>query len=124
MAKVETVELANPIELFGKKITALKIKEPTGRLYIAIGEPRIPVQTGNGGGYYVEQPLEIGKYLEACIDHEMGADLVPLLSLEDIMEVKKTIFDFFDGAAQRRLERRLIRLSSGSESTPSPPSKA
>jgi hypothetical protein len=114
MAKVETVELANPIEWFSKKVTVLKIKEPTGHLYVTIGEPRILVHTNSGGGYFVEQPAAITQYLERCIDHEAGADVLKLLSLEDAAEVKEVLLSFFEAVAQSRLARRLTRSSSGS----------
>jgi hypothetical protein len=112
MAKFEVVELANPIELFGKKVSTVKIKEPTGYQYSTIGEPRIMVHTGTGGGYFVEQPAEINRYLEGCIDHEQGADFLRLLSLVDAMTVKRALLGFFEGAEATILERKLTRSSS------------
>ncbi len=112
MAKAEVVKLVNPVTFFGKVVSEVRIKEPTGAHYAAFGEPRLLVHSASGGGYFIEQPAEINRYLEACIDHEMGADLLRLLSLEDAMEVKQALIGFFVAAEERRLERRLTASSS------------
>lgn len=112
MAKIEIVELAHPFDLFSKRIAAVKLKEPTGYHYAKYGDPRILVHTAAGGGYFVEQPDVINKYLEACIDHDQGSDLIQMLSLEDSMEVKRTLLSFFEEADRSRLARRSTRSSS------------
>src|SRR5579863_5021330 len=102
MARTEVVTLAEPFELFGKRVTEITLKEPTGYQYSTIGEPRIAVMTATGGGYYIEQPEAITKYLEACVEHETKSDVVKHLSLEDAQEVKQRLLGFFEAAGARR----------------------
>ena len=116
MAKVETITLVRPIEVFNKQVKELRLKEPTGAQYIKIGEPRIVVRTAAGGGYYVEQTEEIKAYLDVCVDHELQSEILSLLSLTDAMEVKKTLLNFFESAEATRIARRLTNSSSGSGS--------
>jgi hypothetical protein len=112
MAKTETIALANPIELFGKPISHVTVNEPTGYMYSTIGEPRILVATGTGGVYFVEQPQEIARYMEKCIDGDLGGHILKLLSLEDVKEVKQALLSFFERADERIVARKLTSSSS------------
>jgi hypothetical protein len=93
------IALSRPIVLHGQTIGHVNLKEPTGQAFIDLGEPRVMVHMINGGGYYVEQPETIKAYLETCVDHELGADLVKLMSLTDATRVKRALFDFFAAAS-------------------------
>ena len=111
-----TVKLAMPIELAGRRLTEITLKEPNGGLYIKTGEPRTLVFNASGSGYWVEQVDAIKTYLEALIVHELGADLVNLLSLEDSMTIKETLFDFFSVAAAAVNAKRAAQKSTPSSS--------
>lgn len=95
------ISLAKPIETFGKKCAEIELREPSGYLYIKLGDPRLLVFNPSGSGYWIEQPEIIRAYFETIIDHEMGADVISLLSLEDAMALKEGLFSFFTGAAER-----------------------
>lgn len=110
------VKLAKPLDLHGKKLTEVELKEPSGGLYLRLGEPRLTVFNASGSGYFVEQADAIKAYLESCVVHELGADLLNLLSLEDAQEVKEALFAFFGEAVARRSARKATHLSSASAS--------
>lgn len=112
MARTETIQLADPFELHQKKVTAIKLKEPSGRLYSKLGEPRLVIHAQAGGAYFVEQPEAINAYLEGTIDHEFGADLLGLMSMEDVMQLKLALFSFFEGAGERIVARKSTPLYS------------
>lgn len=108
----KVIQLATPITLFGKTLDRLELREPKGGEYIAIGEPRVLVYTPSGSGYWVEQPGVLQKYVEKCILHELGEDIIHLLSLDDAMELKESIVGFFVDAAARRAARKSTVSSS------------
>jgi hypothetical protein len=87
--------------LHGKKSPEIDLKEPSGALYVKLGDPRLLVFNPSGSGYWIEQNEVIKAYLEALIDHPLGGDVVNLLSLRDVMALKETLFDFFTSAAER-----------------------
>ena len=107
-----------PHAVDGTLLTRAKRSHPSStisfrRLLEANQRPEwLALSRSPGGGYFVEQPGEIGRYLEACIDHELGGDVVRMLSLSDAMEVKQALFGFFEGAEALRLERKLKRSAS------------
>lgn len=96
-----TIKLAQPIPWNGQTLTTLTLKEPKGRDYIELGEPRVAVRLPDGGFYLVEPPPIIKAYLDRCIDHEGGDFLVSLLSLADAQALKHALFDFFHPATPR-----------------------
>ena len=98
----KSIKLEKPIELYGKKSSAIELKEPTGALYVKLGDPRLVVFNPSGSGYWIEQNDTIKAYLEALIDHPLGADVISMLSLRDVMALKEALFDFFTSAAERR----------------------
>ena len=104
------VKLTRPVPWFdGQTITQISLREPSGRQYVKLGDPRVLVWNASGGGYWVEQPEVVAAYLEVCIAEDsagaiMGAQILDRLALEDVMGVKAALFDFFDGAAKRRFE--------------------
>jgi hypothetical protein len=98
MSQSKTITLLNPITLFDKPIAGFEFKEPTGRQYADFGEPFLYVRNPDGAIYTVEQNDVIKRYLDACIDHESGGHLLALLSLADVKQLKRTLFDFFTDA--------------------------
>jgi hypothetical protein len=119
MASVK-VELTKPIELYGKRVAEIELREPNGGLYVKHGEPRVLVFNASGSGYWVPQQDSIKAYLEALIVHDLGADLVKLMSLEDAMTTQEALFDFFTVAAAnvnaKRAAQKSMPSSSASES--------
>jgi hypothetical protein len=92
------IDLASPFEFQGRKVAKLTIKEPTGAQYAEIGEPLVMVYLPNGGGYAIEQSAAINRYLEACLEHDLGSDALKQLGLTDARKVKRALLDFFSDA--------------------------
>lgn len=114
-----TIKLTKPIEVFGKKLGAIELKEPSGGLYVRLGEPRTLVFNQSGSGYWVENASAIGAYLDQLIITEAGGEAVmPLLCLEDSMAMKEALFDFFTSAAANVNARRAAARSTPSSSAP------
>lgn len=109
MAEMVTIELFDPPDWHGAKVERLEIKEPTGGLFAELGEPRIYVRSADGAGYWVEQTSIIARYVDACVKHEGGKDLLRHMSLTDVTQVKDTILGFFIAARERILTRKLER---------------
>jgi hypothetical protein len=108
------IHLSKPIELFGKRLTELELREPSGGDYLRNGDPRILVFNASGSGYWVEQNETIRAYLEKCLVSDLGTDIVNHLTLDDVMEVKAQLFDFFSDAANRRSATKSTASSSAS----------
>ena len=79
----------------------MRINEPTGLQYLQLGDPRMPVSLGEGGGYWIEQPKVIQDYLDRVLDHgdgrskDQGGVASRLLSFTDARAIKAALFDFF-----------------------------
>lgn len=114
-ANTKTIPLIRPPMWANLPVAEIVLREPTGGEYVTHGEPRIIVQDGRGGGYWVEQPAVIKAYMEACIQHVGGADLVRLLALPDAMRVKHELFVFFREAEAETMPS----ASTASSSAPS-----
>jgi hypothetical protein len=99
MAETRTIKLVTPISWHGATLTLLTLKEPRGRDYIDLGEPRLMVRMSDGSSYFVEQTHIVKAYLDRCIDHEAGDFLLSLLSLADAQNLKAALLDFFSPAA-------------------------
>jgi hypothetical protein len=95
MPKTIMVKLLDRIDWHNFPVIEVEIKEPTGALFATLGEPRVAVQLPGGAGYWVEQTAILSRYADQCIAHEGGADLIRLMSLRDVMQVKDTILGFF-----------------------------
>jgi hypothetical protein len=109
------VTLSKPVEIFGKRVSAVELKEPNAGLYVKLGDPRTLVFNASGSGYWVENAETIRAYLDQLIVHDAGGDTVmALITLEDGMAVKAALFDFFTGAAGRLAARKLTSSSSAS----------
>jgi hypothetical protein len=108
-----SVTLSKPITIFGKTAGSIELKEPNGGMFVRFGEPRTLVFNASGSGYWVENSETIRAYLDALIVHEVGGEAVmALLSLEDAVVVKETLFSFFTDAATKAAARRSISSSS------------
>jgi len=102
----KTIKLAKPVKFHDKLLEEIELKEPSGGLYVKLGDPRVLVFNASGSGYWVEQNETIGAYLEACVVHEMGAHIISLLTLEDTMALKEELFGFFSDAGARRAAKK------------------
>lgn len=114
MPVTKTIVLTKPIDLHGKREVEIKLREPSGADYIRIGEPRVLVYSATGSGYWVEQPDAIAAYCERCIEHDLGGDLIKILTLEDAMAVKEGVLSFFSDAAEKRAAKKSTASSSAS----------
>jgi hypothetical protein len=117
MASVK-VKLENPFPHPSPDVTVIEIEvmEPTGKLYALLGEPRVFVFKGEGGGYWIENSEVTRGYMEACIKFDLGADTFLRLSLVDAKQVKEAVLNFFEAADQKLLQLR--STASSSVSTP------
>ena len=96
------VTLRKPFEAHGKMTAEIELKEPSGALYIKLGDPRILIFNASGSGYWVEQPETIDAYFRALIVHDIGAlAVMNLIGLDDAMALKGELFGFFSDAAKR-----------------------
>ena len=105
----KTIVLEKPVSLFGKQISEVRVTEPTGLQYIQLGDPRMPVSLGDGGGYWIEQPKIIEAYCDKIIEYgdgreKNGGALLALLSLDYAKQIKAALFGFFLPASERRIE--------------------
>ena len=102
----KSIRLEKPITLHNKTTSEIEIREPSGGLYVKLGDPRLLVFNPSGSGYWIEQPEIIKTYLEELIDHPLGGDVVRLLSLADVMALKDSLFGFFTSAAERQAKSK------------------
>jgi len=98
------IALAEPVEWFERKLTALTFAEPRGR-HLMFGEPRTWITNADGAVYAVENTEVIRRYIDDLLKDETGAAisggaiaLFGLLSLPDALRVKDALFDFFTEA--------------------------
>jgi hypothetical protein len=112
-----SVKLSKPVQIFGKTVGSVELKEPNGGQFVRLGEPRILVFNASGSGYWIENAETIRAYLDLLIVSETGGEAVmALLTLEDAVVVKETLFGFFTDAANKAAARRLTASSSVSAS--------
>jgi hypothetical protein len=114
----KAIRLSKPIELFGKSIAEIELKEPRGGMYVRLGDPRVLVFNASGSGYWVERDEITKAYLEELVACPNNADvtggvIVNLMALEDVMEAKEQLFLFFTDAAARRAAKKSTPSSSG-----------
>jgi hypothetical protein len=112
------IKLNQPFEWHGRKIDEVELKEPTGWQVATLGEPRILVYSATSGGYYVEQPEVISKYLERCVAHESGNDIVKFISMTDVLRIKAALFDFFTEAEAQIAKEKLASFASAPIASP------
>ena len=102
------IRLSEPVTAYERTFHEITLREPTGALFMRLGQPRVPVTNFNAGsGYLVEREDTIVEYLKALIAvDDKDADHLPLaegllrkLSLTDSMRLREALFSFFDAAA-------------------------
>jgi hypothetical protein len=101
-----TLELSNPIELFGEIISEIDIKEPRAHDYLQLGEPRIFARTPDGSFYAIEDIGVVKQYLSRCISKtdSAGKDipsqgLIAMMALSDIRRAREAVLGFFSDVA-------------------------
>lgn len=102
MSKKKIV-LEQPVEMHGRRIAEITLREPTGANYLDFGDPHF-LANSQGGLFQVERDDVIARYLDACVDHEAGAHLLRLLSLQDARAVKVALLSFFTRSAPETSE--------------------
>ena len=115
MADSKTLDLFVPVEHHSTTIARIELRQPSGGLYAELGEPRLAVRTGTGF-YFVEQPDVIRRYLDKCIVHQDGAELLKLMSLPDVIALKDELFGFFTAAEAIVIARKQTTSSSAPKS--------
>lgn len=96
--KTSTIKLSTPVEIHDRPVTEITLREPTGGQYLDFGEPLILVNS-SGGLFQTEDRAAIGKYLDACVEHDSGVAVLRLLSLHDARAVKEALLGFFTRSA-------------------------
>ena len=104
--KSVVIQLSEPLPWFSKTIEKLVVKEPSGALYLDLGEPRFFVRAADGTIFPIEREDVVAKYLGQIVVYENGEHVdggaVPLLRalpLADTMALKGALLDFFVDAA-------------------------
>lgn len=114
MAKTVTITLVEPIKWGDDAVTSIELREPSGKLFAELGEPRIWVRSKDGSGYWVEQTTVLAQYVEKSIVNKGGADLLRSMSLIDVMQIKEALLDFFIEASNLILTRKFERSATTS----------
>ena len=113
------IKLEEPFDWHGKDIKEIELVEPTGWQVATFGEPRILVHNASVGGYFVERDDVIAKYLEKCVKHDSGGDIVKLIGMTDVLRIKAALFDFFSVAEAKIAAERLASFASARIESPS-----
>lgn len=116
------IKLDQPFEWHGRQVEEVEVREPTGWEAATIGEPRVLVHNASMGGYFVEMPDIIAKYLSKIVSHETGADIIKLVGLVDMMAIKGALFDFFAAAEAKIVAAKLANFVSAQNGPRSPKS--
>lgn len=95
------IALSRPLATHAGEIRALKLSEPTGEMYLRLGEPIVYGRSPDGSVFAIENEEIIRRYIEACMPPEVDAVMIGQLSLEDAMAVKEEVLDFFRAARAR-----------------------
>lgn len=96
MSKTEKLKLIHPVEIHDVVVEEIVIREPTGRQYLAIGEPRMLARNADGTAYQVEDQTAIRAYIEGCVvEGKDTPGVTQLLSLTDVRRVKDAVLGFF-----------------------------
>jgi hypothetical protein len=98
------IKLKKPIQWLNGSLTEIRLKEPSGQLFIDLGEPRVIVSNRTGSIVWAEIPETIKSYLDHLIDHEGGGALLAQMSISDAKKVKQALFDFFLAAPAETTE--------------------
>lgn len=123
--KSTMIQLDEPLAWFDKRLDRLSLKEPSGALYLDLGEPRFFVRAADGSIYAVEREDVVAKYLDRLVtlpDGELvdgGASaLMRILPLSTVVALKQALLDFFTAAAQATSREKPGFSSSAPASSP------
>lgn len=95
------VRLSRSYVAFGAPVDVAIVSEPTGGLYLDLGEPYERQFTASGEPVVIENTVAVRGYIEGCVTFPDNGDPVPILrqlSLADIRAVKREVLGFFEGA--------------------------
>ncbi len=95
MPKTVTVELKDPFDGHGGKVTKAVVREPFGREYAQFGDPFVYARTDAKVTVSAENDIAIKNYIEHCIVEPDPLLAMSLMSLRDMMAVKEAVLDFF-----------------------------
>ncbi len=100
------LELSEPVELFGERVSEIEIKEPRASDYLELGEPRIFARTPDGSFYAIEDVGVVKAYLSRCISKKDSAGkempnqgLIAMMALSDIRRAREALISFFSDVA-------------------------
>jgi hypothetical protein len=110
---IKTIVLSSPIELFGKPIERVFLREPRASHLQRFGEPRFPVFQSDGTRYMVDRDDAIARYLDELLSLDGdksidvgGGAVLAQLSLGDGIALREALFDFFSQAREALSSRR------------------
>lgn len=109
------VRLSRSYVAFGAPVDVAIVSEPTGGLYLDLGEPYERQFTAAGEPVIIENTAAVRSYIEGCVTFPDNGDPVPILrqlSLTDIRAVKEAVVGFF------RVARESETSSTSSPSAP------
>ncbi|WP_395696642.1 hypothetical protein [Methylocella sp.] len=123
--KSTMIQLDAPLPWFDKRLDRLLVKEPSGALYLDLGEPRFFVRAADGSVYAVEREDVVAKYLDRLVTLPDGApidggvsSLMRFLPLTDVMRLKQALLDFFTDASSATSREKPGSSSSAPASSP------
>jgi hypothetical protein len=96
--KTVTIDLAEPIDNFGKPCPRVVLREPTYATYARLGEPYSFGRTRDGIIINVLKDEVLAAYVEACLVEPTNAGLLATLALVDAKRLRKAVLDFFSRA--------------------------
>lgn len=100
--KTKTLVLADVRELNSQTVSELQFKEPTGGIYLDLGEPRIWTKTKDGQYFLMENDATIKVYVEQCLVNHEQIPLLRHLSLRDARAARELVMSFFtEGDAEK-----------------------
>ena len=101
----KTILLDAPFEMFGKTVSEVILREPTGGDLFDLGEPTQVARAPDGTLYVVEFGSVIKQYAARLLRHDGGENALKLMSLQDGKKLKSAILGFFTDADQAIMEK-------------------
>jgi len=96
----KTIQLEKPIQGHHGAITSVTLREPTGREFIQLGEPRSMSKAPDGSIKFAEDFAVVKGYLERCVD--VGGAVAQIVlnngTLRDMLALRDGVLSFFDEA--------------------------
>ncbi|MEP9355989.1 hypothetical protein ABLE93_20640 [Xanthobacter sp. KR7-65] len=109
-----TIHLVKPLLTHGGPVSVLVLSEPTGRDYLRLGEPVVWGRNPDGTVFTAENEEVIRGYIDASLPDSVDSFVIDQACLEDAMNIKAAVLDFFRAAQGRRS----AQSSTTSSSTP------